>query len=74
MSHMKSKLNNLEKESQKLLDSALKRNLILSVEERIQSHESACNLMKDLIKVKRYMKRPKDLQAVQELIKIKGLT
>ena len=45
-----------------------------SIQINIYGH--ICNVISidDLIKVKSYMKRPKDLQAVEELIKIKNLS
>lgn len=43
---------------------------------QIQIYGYTCNVISidDLIKVKRSMKRPKDLQAVEELIKVKTLS
>jgi len=43
---------------------------------KIQIYGHSCNVISidDLIKVKSFMKRPKDLQAVEELVKIKSLS
>ena len=53
MSTQKSYLQTMENDTEKLLISALEKNLSMSIEERIDSHENARQLVEDLANSKK---------------------